>query len=106
MNRRFSISPFSMFRLVAIGFVLLGFAGWAADAPAPLLKTGHPVDWWFVFKFNTKTFPECGAGVVRKCTFGGTVQDYKSGFGQQFAYASSENGKLQQGSGFPFSLLA
>jgi hypothetical protein len=20
----------------------------AADAPAPLLKSGHPVDWWFV----------------------------------------------------------
>src|SRR6266851_4424503 len=99
MDRRLSISPLPMFRLVAIGFVLLGFAGWAADAPAPLLKAGHPVDWWFVFKFNTKTFPECGAGVVRKCTFGGTVQDYKSGFGQQFAYASSENGKLQQGSG-------
>jgi len=56
------------------------------------------VDWWFVFKLNSKAFPECGAGVVRQCTFGGTVQDYKV-FGQQFAYASSENRKLQQGGG-------
>jgi hypothetical protein len=99
MNRRISISSLSMFRLVAIGFVLLVSAGWAADAPSPLLSAGHPVDWLFVFKLNTKTFPECGTGVVRKCTFGGTVQDYKSGFSLQFAYASSENGKLQAGNG-------
>jgi len=77
---------------------LLAFSGWAADAPAPLLKEGHPVDWWFVFKLNSKTFPGCGTGVTRVCTFGGTVQDYKN-FGQQFAYASSENGTLQQGAG-------
>jgi hypothetical protein len=92
-NRRLS-----MFLMVAIGFVLLAPAGWAADAPAPLLKAGHPVDWWFVFKLNAKSFPGCGAGVTRQCTFGGTVQDYKA-FGQQFVYASSESAKLQQGSG-------
>ncbi|SRR6266851_10206349 len=23
-----------------------------ASGPAPLLKTGQPVDWWFVFKFG------------------------------------------------------
>jgi len=93
MDRRLSI-----FLMVAIGFVLWAPAGWAADAPAPLLKTSHAVDWWFVFKLNSKTFPGCGAGVARNCTFGGQVQDYKA-FGQQFVYASSENGKLQQGSG-------
>jgi hypothetical protein len=95
MNRRVSISRLS---IVAIGFVLFVSTGHAADAPAPLLSAGHPVDWWFVFKLNTKTFPECGAGVVRKCIFGGTVQDYKAGFSQQFAFASSENAKLQPGS--------
>ena len=88
----------SMFLMVAIGFVILAPAGWAGDAPAPLLNAGHAVDWWFVFKLNAKSFPGCGAGVTRQCTFGGTVQDYKA-FGQQFVYASSENGKLQQGGG-------
>jgi hypothetical protein len=84
--------------VLAIGSVILAPAGWAADAPAPLLKAGHPVDWWFVFKLNAKSFPGCGAGATRQCTFGGTVQDYQA-FGQQFVYASSENGKLQQGGG-------
>jgi hypothetical protein len=87
-----------MFLMVAIGCVVLAPAGWAADAPAPLLKAGHAVDWWFVFKLNSKNFPGCGAGATRQCTFGGKVQDYKA-FGQQFVYASSENGKLQLGSG-------
>lgn len=98
MDRRLSRSPFSMFLMVAIGLALRASAGWAADAPAPLLKAGHAVDWWFVFKLNSKAFPGCGAGVTRTCTFGGKVQDYKA-FGQQFVYASSENGRLQQGSG-------
>jgi hypothetical protein len=99
MNRRVSISLLSMFRVVAIGFVVLVSTGWAADAPSPLLSAGHPVDWWFVFKLNAKTFPECGTGVARQCIFGGTVQDYKAGFSQQFAFASSENAKLQPGRG-------
>jgi len=83
---------------VLLLLVLLMPPGWAADAPVPLLEAGHAVDWWFVFKFNAKTLPGCGAGVTRTCTFGGNVQDYTE-FGQQFAYASSENGKLQQGGG-------
>src|SRR6266446_2620672 len=70
----------------------------AAGPPVPLLNTGHPVKWWFVFKFNTAAFPGCGAGVDRQCTFGGDVQDYSGGFGQQFVYASRENGALQNGS--------
>jgi len=68
------------------------------EAPAPLLEKGHPVDWWFVFKFNTQSFPSCGDNAERKCPFGGKVQNYKA-FGQQFVYASSENPSLQQGNG-------
>jgi deoxyribonuclease II len=70
----------------------------SADAPAPLLKDGEAVTWWLVFKFNAASFPGCGTGAQRACTFGGQVQNYKA-FGQQFAYASSEHTSLQQGSG-------
>jgi hypothetical protein len=74
-------------------------SAWAqSTAPVPLLRTGQPVDWWFVFKFNAATFNACG-GPQRACLFGGDVQTYKSGYGQQFAVASSENAKLIQGSG-------
>ena len=67
------------------------------SVPTPLLKNGHPVDWWFVFKMNSAIFPECG-GANRECRFGGDVQKYRK-FSQQFVYASSENETLQQGSG-------
>src|SRR5579862_7508583 len=82
-------------------FTILVWAAsaWAqASAPVPLLRSGQPVNWWFVFKFNTATFNGCG-GAQRACIFGGDVQTYKSGFGQQFAVASSENSKLTAGSG-------
>jgi hypothetical protein len=65
---------------------------------APLLQKGHPVDWWFVFKFNAKVFPGCGEGVQRACPFGGQPQPFPH-FSQQFAYASSDSATLQQGSG-------
>lgn len=67
-------------------------------APSPLLKTGQPVAWWFVFKFNAASLPGCGDDAQRACPFGGTVQPYKK-FSQQFAFASSDNGQLQQGGG-------
>ena len=71
----------------------------AQDAPAPLIEKGKPpVDWWFVFKFNTKSFPGCAAGATRACLFGGDVQDYRAGFSQQFIYASKSNPSLQMGS--------
>ncbi len=70
----------------------------ACEAPYPMLQKGHPVDWWFVFKFNASAFPGCGDAAARTCPFGGTPQPYKS-FGQQFAYASSETPNLQQGTG-------
>jgi hypothetical protein len=69
-----------------------------ADAPSPLVAQAHPADWWFVFKFNTKSFPGCGGEGQRFCLFGGTVQNYKAGFGQQFAYASKDHPALQLGS--------
>lgn len=69
----------------------------ASSAPAPLLETGKPVDWWFVFKFNANTFPGCGSAKPA-CPFGGTVQNYGH-FGQQFAMASSADPALRQGTG-------
>jgi hypothetical protein len=68
-----------------------------AGAPVPLLEKDHPVDWWFVFKFNTSSFPACRAGAARACIFGGEPQQYA--FGQQFVYASSEDKKLKDGGG-------
>src|ERR1051325_5032164 len=67
-----------------------------SGAPIPLLAKGHPVDWWFVFKFNSASFPMCGGTAVRSCAFGGDVQNYPI-FSQQFVFASSENHALQQG---------
>lgn len=73
-----------------------GVAAAIQDGPMPLLAKGHPVDWWFVFKFNSSVFPGCGGTAVRACLFGGDVQNYKA-FSQQFVYASSEAQALQQG---------
>jgi hypothetical protein len=64
---------------------------------APHLEQGHRVDWWFVFKFNAKSFPGCGENVTRTCPFGGEVQNYP--FGQQFVVASSESPSLNKGNG-------
>jgi len=79
--------------------LMLGFRitlAHAASPPVPLLEKGHPVDWWFVFKFNSAKFPECGADINRQCPFGGEPADYSS-FGQQFVYASSESPSLRKG---------
>src|SRR5436305_13315938 len=88
---------YSVSRVIAL--FVLAFQGWAADAPVPLLKGGHPVDWWFVFKVNAKAFPGCGGAVERVCSFGGAVQLKYKAFGQQFVYASSEDQTLRQGGG-------
>jgi len=58
--------------------------------PAPLLSKDRAVNWWFVFKFNSKSFPACSGAADRTCPFGGKLQDYKN-FSQQFVYASSED---------------
>jgi deoxyribonuclease II len=68
----------------------------ANDAPVPLVEKGHPVDWWFVFKFNSATFPACGGNATRQCLFGGSVQSYRA-YSQQFVYASSETPALHEG---------
>jgi hypothetical protein len=103
-NRR---SRFHFLIALALAFLILivlsdyqhvGYAAPANEAPVPLLNAGHRVDWWFVFKFNSKAFPGCGGSATRTCPFGGNVQDYKV-FGQQFVYASSESPSLQKGSG-------
>jgi hypothetical protein len=67
-------------------------------APAPLLKTGTAVDWWFGFKFNAETAPQCGGTVQRTCLMGGSPQDYNQ-FGLQFAFASNRDPTLKQGNG-------
>lgn len=69
----------------------------ASNSPGPLLGKERSVDWWFVFKFNTKAFPGCGGSATRQCIFGGQIQDYKA-FGQQYVVASSEDKTLQKGS--------
>jgi hypothetical protein len=75
-------------------------SGHAQSAPAPLLQKGaSPVDWWFVFKFNTNSFPGCVANVQRACIFGGDVQDYPKGFGLQSIAASSANPTLHNDNG-------
>jgi Deoxyribonuclease II len=77
--------------------VLVCIASLAAQ-PVPLIDSQTNVDWWFVFKFNSKSFPASCPTAQRKCPFGGTAQPYKE-FSQQFAFASSANPQLQQGGG-------
>jgi hypothetical protein len=76
-----------------------GGAAVSASTPSPLVSKGHPVDWWFVFKLNAGKFPGCGEDAERSCAFGGSVQNYRSAFGQQFVYATSDNESLTKGSG-------
>ena len=67
-------------------------------APTPLLDQGHPVDWWFIFKFNAGSFPGCEWEAKKKCLFGGKLKNYRY-FSRQFVYASSEQPSLQKGTG-------
>ena len=94
------------FRLTILGVGLSVFlgpcaTGFAQNAPAPLLEKGKPpVDWWFVFKFNTQSFPLCGGHQdTRACIFGGSPQSYQNSFSQQFVYASKDRSSPQQGRG-------
>ena len=98
---KFIVLSFLTSSIVSVGYAQEITASLAAQttAPAPLLSKDHPVDWWFVFKFNTKSFPGCGQNVERVCAFGGESQKYKGGFGQQFVYASSESPSLKKGDG-------
>ena len=77
---------------------LVGGVAAQSPAPIPLVSIGQPVDWWFAFKLNAKTFPGCGPEIERSCPFGGKVQPYKQ-YGEQFLYASSTRPTLKKGSG-------
>jgi hypothetical protein len=98
-------SPLKVVVAALVGIVL-AFAGRDLQAaegqvqssPVPLLEKDHPVNWWFAFKFNSKSFPACRSNAVRHCLFGGTEQNY-SLFSQQFVLASSEDATLKEGSG-------
>jgi hypothetical protein len=74
-------------------------AAYSAEAPVPLLDKDKPVIWWFVYKFNAKTFPTCDKDddTERECPFGGKQAPYKNS--QQFALASSAKSSLKPGSG-------
>lgn len=69
------------------------------NTPLPLLQANEPVDWWFIFKFNANQFEGCPITATEKrtCPFGGTPQNYKYGFSQQFVYASSKSPTLTDG---------
>jgi len=92
------VTPQVLVRLLLLLCCSLALAAPPPDRPTPLLKKGQPVDWWFVFKFNASAMPGCDGSAQRACAFGGTLH---SGipFSQQFAFASSDDAKLQQGGG-------
>src|SRR5262249_42952155 len=79
-------------------FLLFTSLAYADSKPSPLLDDGQPVDWWFVFKSDAESFSGCGGTAQRARLVGGTVQQYKN-FGQQFAFASSQDGTLKQRGG-------
>jgi hypothetical protein len=87
---------------IAAALVLAGLAPASAaePPPRPLLAKGQPVDWWFVFKFNSSDgFVGCGPIMGdRPCPFGGEPLAGKP-FSQQFVFASSTDAKLKKGSG-------
>jgi hypothetical protein len=93
-----TVSSFAAASLLLLVLIGPSCSSRGSSAPAPLLAAGHPVDWWFVFKFNSENFPGCGGSATRSCLFGGEVEQY-SEFGQHFVYASSEDGSLVDGSG-------
>jgi hypothetical protein len=93
INVAFSLALLSVFS----GYPLHGAkTALPNSAPVPLLASGHPVDWWFVFKLNS-TFPNCASGANRGCPFGGTIQKYTEGEGQQYVFGSSESPTLKAG---------
>lgn len=92
----------SDFSRTLIACFVLAVAGATASAqgivPAPLLKQGEPVRWWFVFKLNSR-FPGCDGDDNRVCLFGGDVNHHYARWGQQFVYSSDTVRTLTKGSG-------
>jgi hypothetical protein len=79
---------------VVLALLALGLAGLPlsasaqAQSPSPLTSVGHPVDWFFAFKTNTKTEPST-YDAKRPCAFGGTPTKYARGFSLHYGLASS-----------------
>ena len=115
LRRRINVVAGALIVFAALAY--LGFAGalWtaqAAEPPVPLLAKDQPVDWWFVFKFNSsKSFAGCGGTtkneIKRTCPFdkGIRAQDYKH-YSQQFVFAGGkadgvdeDKSKLKAGTG-------
>lgn len=57
--------------LVLLAFCAVSSSVGNAAEVAPLVRANQPADWWFVFKFNTKSFPGCVANKQTACPFGG-----------------------------------
>lgn len=68
-------------------------------APTPMLAQNKPVDWLFVFKFNTHSFPKGERPKEKKGIFGGTFRKYRGRYSQQYVFASSDHPSLQKGKG-------
>lgn len=68
-------------------------------APSPMLSKGNPVDWLFIFKFNSTKFPGSEPTPGTEGLFGGTFKQYSFGHCQEYAFASSADPTLQQGKG-------
>ena len=75
------------------------------SAPAPLLSPRKPVDWWFLFKFNSEEAPGDPELLGKSGIFdakGIKRPDYDkkgSKFSRHYIYASSANPALQLGKG-------
>jgi hypothetical protein len=89
--------------LLTLAWALAPAGSWsaqAADAPAPLLGKDKPVKWWFVYKFNSQTFDQCGPDEDtedRDCRFGGKPGGYRNT--QQFVFASSDKSSFTKSDG-------
>ena len=67
---------------------------------SPLLATGQPVEWWFVFKFNGATFPSKESQEPTPTLFGGSPIDYHGGLSLSYACANSASASLKMGTGY------
>jgi hypothetical protein len=92
---------------VALVVLLLAVPAAAADAPVPLIAKNKPVNWWFVYKFNSLTydkkrpFIKCDSNEdMRSCPFdpkrgrhkGKVASKYGSNFSQQYVFAFGRKG--------------